>query len=499
MAAEGQAPERGNGAKIPKRSGVARNASAILASDVVNRATTFLIYVLVARYLGAFEFGQLSLGLTFFLVLQAFAGAGLRGLITREVARDASRATAYLVNGSFLVLVLSIVLVLLLIAFSTALSYGASTTAVVVLLALGIVPYGLSTVADGIFQGWQRMHYIAIANVPAHAAKLGVAAALLSGGQGLYAVVGTLVAAHVTVVLIQWWLLKREGAWRGGELSLSACRRLGRHALPFAGIDAVSGLRGATQVIVVSAFLSEVEIGLYSSAAQMLMPIFLAAVAIERSVFPRLCTAFQQDRRHFARVAGSLNEALLTLMIPAAVGLFFLGDRLLAVLYGAEFEAAGVLVQILAWMLVFRAFTASLGRVLLAGGLETTNFQIVLVNLVFTLGLSVALVQAFGLEGAAIAAVVAATVIVVQHVPPALRVAGRRAISPGIWRPIVAALAMSGFLAFAADQALAVAAIGAVGVYLIVLALATMLSAGSPRRARALYLGGWSRRAEGPS
>src|SRR5438552_17047754 len=79
------------------------NAASILASDVVNRGTSFVLYALVARYLGAFAFGQLSLALTLFYTFQVLAAAGLRTLVVREVARDKEKTNFYLINGSMTV------------------------------------------------------------------------------------------------------------------------------------------------------------------------------------------------------------------------------------------------------------------------------------------------------------------------------------------------------------------------------------------------------------
>ena len=77
---------------------VAANAASMLASDVINRATTFALYALVARSLGAFEFGQLSLALTLFYTFQILAVAGLKTLVTREVAKHRERTDELLVD-----------------------------------------------------------------------------------------------------------------------------------------------------------------------------------------------------------------------------------------------------------------------------------------------------------------------------------------------------------------------------------------------------------------
>src|SRR5437016_14617382 len=60
------------------------NALSILTSDAMNRATSFVLYALVARRLGAHEFGQLSLALTLFYIFQVLALAGLKTLRSEE-------------------------------------------------------------------------------------------------------------------------------------------------------------------------------------------------------------------------------------------------------------------------------------------------------------------------------------------------------------------------------------------------------------------------------
>ena len=87
---------------------IAGNLVSLLTSQVATRATTFVLYALVARYLGAFEFGQLSLAITLFFIAQVLAEAGLRTLITREVTKDRTKTDLYLVNGSAVVVVFSL-------------------------------------------------------------------------------------------------------------------------------------------------------------------------------------------------------------------------------------------------------------------------------------------------------------------------------------------------------------------------------------------------------
>lgn len=188
---------------------IAGNAISILTSDVLNRATTFVLYALVARHLSAFAFGQISLALTLFYTFQMVAVAGTKTLITREVARDRKQTGHYLVNGGMIVAVFSFLAMLLLLVFVRLMHYAASTAAIILLLSLGLLPYALSALYEAVFQAWERMHYIAHANVPVNLAKVCLAWLLFSQGYGLYHLVILLLASYVAVAGIERWLLCR--------------------------------------------------------------------------------------------------------------------------------------------------------------------------------------------------------------------------------------------------------------------------------------------------
>ena len=79
------------------------NALSILTSDAMNRVTSFVLYALVARHLGAHEFGQLSLGLTLFFIFQVLAVAGLKTLTIRQVTKDRTQTRRYFINGCVIV------------------------------------------------------------------------------------------------------------------------------------------------------------------------------------------------------------------------------------------------------------------------------------------------------------------------------------------------------------------------------------------------------------
>src|SRR5438045_5368170 len=115
---------------------VGGNALSILTSDVMNRAASFVIYAMVARRLGAQEFGQLALAFSVFYMFQIFSIAGLKVLIIRQVARDRSQTRLYFLNSCAILTLSTLLSIIVLLVFLRLMHYAPSTSLIVLLLSL---------------------------------------------------------------------------------------------------------------------------------------------------------------------------------------------------------------------------------------------------------------------------------------------------------------------------------------------------------------------------
>jgi len=405
------------------------NAASILASDVVNRGTSFVLYALVARYLGAFAFGQLSLALTLFYTFQVLAAAGLRTLVVREVAKDKRKTSAYLVNGSVTVVGTCVLSIGVLLVFVRLMGYSRSTASLVLLLSLGLLPAALATLFEALFQAWEKMHLIAAASVPANVAKAGIAFLALSRGSNLYQLASVVLLTQVTIAVAEWRLLRRHIVRPRSGWDVRFSLFMLRSSTPFLGIDVTAAVWSSVQIVLLSALASETEVGLYSAAAQVLVPVGLLFQSLTQTVFPIMCRRSEADCRNLKQFAERVLAGLLAVAIPVSGILFVLADKVLALLYrGDKFVAAAPVLRILVWSVVLGAITQALGQVLLAGGYEIVTLRIVAVNAVVSLVLGLLLIDLLGpLRGAPLATLIAGVVNVAQHYVPVSRLVG------GIW------------------------------------------------------------------
>ena len=476
---------------------IGANALSILTSDVMNRATSFVIYAMVARKFGAFEFGQMSLALSLFYIFLIFAAAGWKTLLIREVAKDRLQTQKYLVNGCLIVGVMSLASLGVVFGFVRAVHYVAGTKLVVLLLSLGLLPSAISAICEGIFQAWERMHYIAYVNVPSNLTKMTGAYLLLFWNRGLYAVILLLLAAFFTVAGVELWLVltrfQAEPApgrdRRGAGIDLRFALSTLRSASTFLGIDSTCAVAGNLNIILLSKLATEKEVGLFSAATQMMVPLLLVYQSIAQSIFPVMCRKIEPGLRTLRRIAEQAIEVLLALAVPTVAGIFFVGQWALSVLYkNHAFAEAVPALRIISWLLVPQVFSSVLGQVLVATRRERITLKIAMVSGALNLVVGWPLIRWFGLEGAATITVVTALVGSILHCIPVARLLSGISVLRTIWKPVVAAGCMAVYLAVAITRVDIFAGLSATLVYLAVFVLLAVWASGGPRQFKEKYL-----------
>lgn len=465
------------------------NALSILTSDAMNRVTSFVLYALVARHLGTHEFGQLSLALTLFYIFQVLAVAGLKTLTIRQVTKDRAQARRYFINGSAIVAFSSFSSLALLFVFVRLMHYPADTTLVILLTSLGLFPYAISAICEGIFQAWEKMYLIPYVNVPVNIAKVGCAFFLLTRRSGLYVLVLILLCSLLAAALLEVWILLRELPPQPASIDLRFSLATFRSAVTFLGIDGTIAVMSSLNVLLLSKLATETQVGLYSAATQLMVPLLLVYQSIGQSVFPLMCRKVEPGFQTLKRISEQVIEVLLILALPAVAGLYFLGDWALSILYkNPAFLQAFPALRIVAWVLISQVFTSVLGQVLVASHRERVTLRIVAVDTLVNLLVGWPLIQLFGLRGAAVALLVTRLVDCCQHYIPVSRLFSGIPVARIIWKPIVAGACMAAYFLLPTNQAGILKGISATAIYFAALIVLTIWTSGGVRQFREKYL-----------
>jgi O-antigen/teichoic acid export membrane protein len=393
----------------------ARGGGIAFAGRVFTWAARLGLAVLLARLLGADEYGLYNLALTVATVVASFPSLGLDSALVRFMAVYASRGDAGRLRGSLQVgiglpLVMSVLagLVLFLGAepIATGVMHDDRLTPLLQIASVLVPATVVNRQLAAALQGLRRLGDAVRAEQfaqPASRVVMLVGMALI-GLTAAWAVAASALAALVATLLMVLLLSRAAGAIRG-VLAHRELRALTNHAVPVFFSNVVNTFGGNLQTLFLGAMSSATSVGIFAIANQVTLVGSMFHQSVAASSMPVFAEyADQGDRPGSERLYRITSKWTFTLNLPLFCLVLAFPDALLS-LFGREFEAGSAALVILAWGALANAATGTSGAILDMAGHTRVKFVNSTLSLGLAIGLSLMLIPPMGIVGAAIAAV----------------------------------------------------------------------------------------------
>ncbi len=471
---------------------VALNVSARWITIIVELGLGFVMLPFNTRYLGPADYGLWMLAasiVSYFPVLDLGYAASMDRFVAFYRARRDPRAineiasTLFCVFGAIGLVAFSIVA---LVAWNVGTFFNVSPAQArageAVMLLVGVqFTAGLPFAAYGsVVNGFQRTYLNGIVGAVVALAVAVVNVSVLVAGGGLV----TLVAA-MTATRMAGYLAYRLNAYRVFPLlrvrpSFFRRERL-REVTGFSVYmlvqNAANKVNYATDPMVIATFLTTGSVAVWTVAQRLADMVLRLTNQLNEVLFPVVvdCDSAQRDDRlRDLLVQGT--RLSLALALPVSGTLVLLAPQVVVAWTGPTYQAAAVLLQVLAAVVLVRVGTNTASTVLRGGGhhrlLAWSNLAAAAINLV----LSVILIRLEGLPGVAVATLIpvvarGATILV----PVACRRVGislRRFVFEAIWPAVWPGVVSLGALALVRERIpVSLVACAAAGVFVAALYL----------------------------
>ena len=309
------------------KSRVLANTGYRLMADVGGKVGSVVLFIVMGRELGDEAFGVFTFAYALAALLTSFADFGQDKVLTREVARDRDALDSYFLNTLALKAVVALPALGVALAVLAALGRDTQTIAVVALLGAAVLVDLLTSTIFATFQAFERLEFVPVALITERFVTAAAGIALLLLGAGVVAVSAVFLGGALLAFGLAARLLVRRVVRPRPRLEPSRWWSLMWIAAPIglAGIAAVILFRIDT--VMLAAYESDDVVGNYGAAYR-------------------------------------LFES--TLFLSWAVGAAVLGDRVVGVLYGSDFDLAGKALRLLAPAIVLYAIAYLAGYVLVA-------------------------------------------------------------------------------------------------------------------------------------
>ncbi len=349
------------------------NSLSILVNRLTQGITTFVLSAAIARTLGEYSLGQYLLAISYYNIFVSITSQGFKTLFTREIARAPQSTPIYLVNGTLLQLLFSLVGYIAMVLIIYLLPYTNDTASICYLLGVTVIPFALSNITEAIFQAQEKMHLIAISTVPIYISRLLAMLWVMQATHKIEYVAIILVISESIILLIEWiliinivkpkWEIDREFAWK-----------IVRDARTLFAIEGMGMIAAKIDILILSLLGSEILVGLYGSVLQLLQPFFILSNSLTLAAFPGMSKAVALGRKHQRQTAENIISTLLCIGLPFSMGIMLYGNELLLFIYHKpSFLQAAMLLKIVAISILIATFSQTFSYVLIANGFEKFN------------------------------------------------------------------------------------------------------------------------------
>ncbi len=376
------------------------NSLSLLVNRLTQSITSFVLVASIARTLGAYELGRYLLAFSYYYIFMAIASQGLKTLFTRELSRNPQEMPVYLVSGTFLQLLLSMIAYSVQVVVVFLLPYNSDTSITCYIMGLTIIPFSLSNITEAIFQAQERMNLISISTVPVYVLRLLVMLWFLHLNYGVNYLAGILAISETLVFVIEWALVTRviKPKW---QIKQDFLLHLFKSARTLMLIDAVGIVSSRMAIVMISLLGSELMVGLYGVIGQFMLPVALVCDSICMAAFPVMTKAVALGREKLRQISENVIEILLCVSLPFIIVIFFIGNDLITFVYKqSNFNEVNLVLKVSSLSFITYPFMRTFVYLLLANGFEKFNLMEVIVTNVVGLLSGVFLISHYKLMGA---------------------------------------------------------------------------------------------------
>ncbi len=428
---------------------LAKKSSLILAATVFGLGLNYFYSIVLARILGAMEFGIYALGLTVFNLVSTLAVAGLDSAVLRFVPRAMATADQAYVRSTIRVLLMLSLLfggsfgVVLYVASPYISEFGFHAPAsrpVLTVFAIGIPAF---TVACVLIAGLQAFHDVVwrttIKYLCEPLVRAVVAIWLLWIGWTVLGAAAAFVLATVVTALLALIPLRHHLRPSSSEDAqrLSA-RTVLSFSLPLLLSLLFASIATRSDILFLGYWTKPDEVGIYSAAFQTASILIVTLGAMESIATPLFSHSIARaDYGELARLYKTVLRWSLTVALPMFLMMSFFAKEVLS-LFGPGFESGAWPLAILAFGQIINAATASTHNVLvLTGHSRMVMWNSMGVGLL-QVGLHMWLIPRYGIMGAAISTTSAMVIINFVRLLQSQLILGLQPFGRKVWKPLLA-------------------------------------------------------------
>jgi O-antigen/teichoic acid export membrane protein len=424
---------------------IVRNSVALMAVGLLAKGMGLVLAVLIARFLGPSAMGLFALLFSIALLIEYIAPLGLQDVLIRDVAAHPRERVRLWTQASKLALAASLVPAAAFLAAAYIFREDPTTRNSLLALAAGMPCSAMALVSQSVLQGMEKVLYITWTTFLTRVASLVALVLMLMQGMGVEsAFISRVLFQASTAALFAWMILRDPPDPVAAAHPGIAFAR----TLPFAVNRVLTESTTRAPLLLLPILFTLADIGLFDAADRIRLTLGIMVAVATTAIMPALSRAFAGGSADRHALVSFSVKYVCVILSCAALGISIFADVIVRILYGAQFAASALLLQVLIWTQVLVATDAMLKQAMIANGQEYAVVTRALAGLAVLAVLVLGLGHAFGLVGAAAGVLASSAFTLGLDAGFVARKVGGFDVTRFLWKPLVCAGLAGGLLVY---------------------------------------------------
>lgn len=417
--------------------GVKVNTSYILLSNLIRLLSNVLLFMGIARLYGPSQFGQFTAAHTLSTIFILVADFGFDVLLSSEIARHRERAAnlghTYL-RIKVVLIFLAVVAMISTVSFSTI----SNDTKLLMYVFVGYVAFSaLLNFYFALFKGLEQMHHETFISMCMNAVLLVVIVILGIFRAPLVLLAISFVASRV-IGLSLAMMRGRKLISLGKLISASRDKPDLIYVLVFGLNGLFANLSLVQDTILLSWWADDRQVGIYQSVIKIVSLGLIMLDVSFASLLPVLSRLHGNDTHQWQYVGRLLNKSLLFTALPIALLMIVFAEQIIEVVYGlGNYNEAVAPLRLFGIIVLIRYASDASGLILTSSQRQPIRLAVVAVAVVVNFLLNMYAIPRYGINGAAVVAIITNTIIAVGFVTFAWDIVKTWLFELSIYIPVV--------------------------------------------------------------
>lgn len=342
-----------------------KNAFSLLTTELVNTAVGVVFTAFLVRYLSVSDFGIYTTITVFLAFGTLFADLGMSQVIVRDIAQERDSGRAVLPNVILIALCLATLAWGGFILLARVFNYPGRVQGLFLVAGAALLFNAAAQLSAATVRAFERMEVLAAIKSGVSIVSSAVGILLLVIGKGLSAQVGLMVVSAGVIALLLSVVVHFHFVPFSLTFQAAVSRRILWETLPIAILLGCNIVLTKSDLVMLSKMQTMTIVGIYGASVKIIDFLDIFTTSALGAMLPFVAVRWNQSLSSALKNYQQALRVFIVLGIAVTVGVFMLSGDIVALVFGANYQATALPLRILIWALFFNLLSGPVGLFLL--------------------------------------------------------------------------------------------------------------------------------------